>query len=86
MMNHLFAAEIDEGWVLIYMDDILIASETEEQDKEKTKQILNILINNDLYCNLDKCVFGVQKCEYLSLIIQENLVSMELHNGQHQEL
>ena len=34
MMNHVFAIELNEGWVLIYMDDILIFSDTLDQDKE----------------------------------------------------
>ena len=32
MMNDVFADMIAEGWLEIYMDDMLLHSETEEQD------------------------------------------------------
>src|SRR5215472_6629407 len=77
MMNEIFKEEIEEGWLQIYLDDIQIASETEEQDKERTIRVLRKLADNDLYCNLDKCAFTVRTCQYLGLIISKNRVAMD---------
>src|SRR5260370_32492183 len=43
MMDDYFRDMIDEGWLVIYMDDILIHAQTQEQLKEKMRRILNWL-------------------------------------------
>ena len=35
MMNTIFAKEIDEGWLIIYMDDILVATKDDLQFHKK---------------------------------------------------
>ena len=40
MMNDYFADMIAQGWVLIYIDDILIFSENPEDHHEQTLQVL----------------------------------------------
>jgi len=77
MMNDIFKDEINEGWLLIYMDDILIFTDDHPKIEEYTKRVLQKLHNNDLFLNLDKCVFDVTKVEYLGLIIKKNKIAME---------
>ena len=36
MMDDIFMKEIDEGWILIYMDDILIFSDSKEKLQKMT--------------------------------------------------
>jgi len=43
MMNSIFADHIREGWVIIYMDDILIFAKDKETLEEQTKLILQQL-------------------------------------------
>ena len=40
MMDNYFRDLIDKGWIVIYMDDILIHAQTEKQLEEQTKQVL----------------------------------------------
>ena len=80
MMNDIFFVELEEGWMLIYMDDILIFTDTEEKLEQMTKKVLKKLQENDLYLNLDKCVFNVKEVEYLGMMIKENSIMMELEN------
>ncbi len=40
MMNDIFKDMINEGWVVIYMDDILIFSDNLEEHRRQTQQIL----------------------------------------------
>src|SRR5882672_120287 len=48
MMNEIFEEEIFEGWCLIYMDDILILSETKKEDNEwKIRRHLNRLLKDE---------------------------------------
>ena len=43
MMNDIFREEIAEGWVVIYMDDILVFSKDKKQHQEQVKRILEKL-------------------------------------------
>ena len=40
MMNDILKDELNDGWVIVYMDDILIYSKTKEGLEEMTKRVL----------------------------------------------
>src|SRR6201994_4573026 len=77
MMNSLFKDLLDEGGVIIYMDDILIYAKTVKQLDKLTEQVLKILKQNDLYLKTEKCEFEKQKLEYLGVIIQHDSIEMD---------
>jgi hypothetical protein len=77
MMNHLFKDMIDEGWIVIYMDDILIFSKDLAEHQKRTRQVLQRLQENDLYLKAEKCKFDVQEVEFLGLIVRPNHLSMD---------
>ena len=77
MMDTLFAKEIAEGWLTIYMDDLLIMAETEDELREYTRRVLDILQENDLYLKPDKCAFNVTHVEYLGFIIEDGHLRMD---------
>jgi len=49
MIDILFLVPLMEGWILVYIDDILIFAPNKELLKKYTHKILQILANNDLY-------------------------------------
>ena len=52
MMNAIFAEEIAEGWLIIYMDNILISTKDDIQFHEKcVPRMLEKLKKHDLYSN-----------------------------------
>ena len=70
MMNHLFCKLINEGYVMIYMDDILIHTPNNPAlHRHVVNDVLCILAVNDLYLKPQKCQFKVTEVEYLSVII-----------------
>ena len=77
MMNDILKDELNDGWVIVYMDDILIFSKTKEQLEEMTKQVLQKLCKNNLYLKPGKCEFCKTRIEYLGLIIEEGKMSMD---------
>jgi hypothetical protein len=77
MMNNIFDIELKDGWILIYMDNILIFSKDLDDLRQKTLNVLKKLQDNDLYLNLDKCVFEAKEVEYLGMIIRENEIAMD---------
>jgi len=58
MMNNIFKDEIREGWVSIYMDNILIHMDNNVAKHQKyIYQILQKLEENNLYLKPEKCTF-----------------------------
>jgi NDP-sugar pyrophosphorylase family protein len=49
MMDDYFRDMIDEGWIAIYMDDILIHARTKEDLEKRTKRVLKRLKEHDVY-------------------------------------
>jgi len=83
MMNALFEEELREGWLIIYMDDMLIATHNNPAFHEKCVYcILAKLLLNDLYLKLEKCVFKQQRIEFLGVILQNGTIHMDLAKTQ----
>jgi len=78
MMNDIFLMETDEGWIFIYIDDILIFSKEKEDLQKLTLRVLKKLQDNDLFVNTDKCTFEAKEVDYLGMIISENQIKMDL--------
>jgi hypothetical protein len=78
MMNKIFADMILEGWLEIYMDNMLIHLETKEQDSSQTEWVLERLILHDLYLKPQKCTFNMEEVEYLGMIISPGQIAMDL--------
>ncbi|QRV73872.1 Retrotransposable element Tf2 protein [Ceratobasidium sp. AG-Ba] len=76
MMNNIFRHLLGVT-VVVYMDDILIFSEKEEDHAEHVKEVLKILRDNNLYAKLAKCEFFVKKVIFLGLVITPEGISME---------
>jgi RNase H-like domain found in reverse transcriptase/Reverse transcriptase (RNA-dependent DNA polymerase)/Integrase zinc binding domain/Chromo (CHRromatin Organisation MOdifier) domain len=77
MMDSIFSDMIEEQRVIVYMDNILIFAENQEELQEWTKQVLQRLQEHDLFLKPKKCKFNKTTMEYLGLIIQEGKLSMD---------
>ena len=78
MMDAIFREEVDSGDVVIYMDDILIAT-TGSLDRHRSKvaHILRKLRDNDLFLKPEKCHFHKKEVEYLGVIVGKGQVKMD---------
>jgi len=74
MMDSLFAISLAEGWVLIYMDDILIFFDNKKDLRLYIHCILEILTNHNLYLRPEKCKFERIEIKYLEFIISNNQI------------
>jgi len=78
MMDDIFRSEIALGYVIIYMDDILIATQGDLKDHQKhVAYILNVLQQHDLYLKPEKCSFHKKEVEYLGVIVGNGKVKMD---------
>jgi len=77
MMNDYFANMVAQGWVLIYIDDILIFSKDPKEHHERTVQVLKRLRDKDLFLKPEKCIFNAKEVKYLGFIVKPNKISMD---------
>ena len=55
----------DLDFIFIYLDDILVASASEEEHLRHLEMLFNRLEEHGLVVNVDKCVLGVPSLEFL---------------------
>jgi len=77
MMDDIFEDLILEGVVMVYLDDILIFTETLEEHWKITCRVLELLEKHKLYLCSTKCEFEKTTIEYLGVIISYNSVAMD---------
>ena len=77
MMNDIFHELINEGHLIVYMDDIMIFSKDMEEHRCVVKRVLSILQKHNLYLKPEKCEFEKNKVEYLGLVVSEGMVEMD---------
>ena len=64
--------------IIVYMDDILIATSASLQDHRKaTHDVLEVLENHDLYVKPEKCVWESPRVDYLGLILEKGVTRMD---------
>jgi len=68
---------IAEGWLVIYMDDLLIYSPDSTTHTEGTKQVLQRMTELDLHLKLEKCKFAAEEVEYLGMIVKPRQLAMD---------
>jgi transposase InsO family protein len=62
---------------IVYLDDILIFSGTEEEHVEHVKEVLRRLRKAKLYLKLPKCEWHTQRTEYLGYIVSPDGISVD---------
>ena len=78
MMNTIFAEEIAEGWLIVYMDNILVATKDNQEFHDQCIHwMLEKLKKHDLYLKLEKCVFNQKRIEFLGVILEGGMVQMD---------
>jgi hypothetical protein len=77
MMNEIFQDLITEGILSIYLDDILIFTNSLEEHHQITRLVLDCMHEHKLYPWLEKCEFEQTRIEYLGVIISHNNVEMD---------
>jgi len=80
MMNKLLRDLINTGQVAVFIDDMIVGTETEEGYEELVVEVIKRLEENDLYVKLEKCKWKVKEVEFLGVIIGLEGIKMEKEN------
>ena len=75
LINHVLYDYLNE-FIIVYLNNILIFSETEKKHKKYVKKVLKKLQEKNLYLKSKKCEFHKQKIEYLEHIVMINRLEM----------
>jgi len=76
-MNYIFSDLINEGHLVVYLDDILLFHDTLADLYKLTYKVLSRLPKYDLYLKPEKCSFDQTTIEYLGVIISEGSICMD---------
>ena len=77
MMDDIFNGLITEGVVVVYLDNILIFTETLKEHQRVTRRVMELLRKNNLFLKPEKCEFEKIEVEYLGVIISQDSVKMD---------
>ena len=69
MMNELLRDLINTGKVVVFIDNVIVGTETEERHDELVAEIIKRLEENDLYVKLEKCKWKVREVGFLGVVI-----------------
>ena len=77
MMNELLRDLINTGKVVVFINDVIVGTETEEKHDELLAEVIKRLEENDLYVKLEKCKWKVREVEFLGVVIGPEEIKME---------
>jgi reverse transcriptase-like protein len=78
MMDDIFREEITQGWLKIYMDNLIVASEDDEViHQQQVDQVLQKIKDHNLFLKAKKCSFHKKQVEYLGVITGQGKVEMD---------
>jgi hypothetical protein len=78
LMNAIFREWLDD-FVVVYIDDILIYSDSLEEHAKHLRKVFQRLRENKLYAKFEKCEFGVTEVDFLGHRITQEGLKMDDH-------
>ena len=76
-MNYNFTDYIREGWLVIYMDNLAIGVDSQEDEERKVHLVLQQFCDLRLSLKLSKCVFGKTEVKFLGMIVGCGCIHMD---------
>jgi hypothetical protein len=76
LMNSVFMDYLDK-FVVVFIDDILIYSQNEQEHEEHLRKVLQRLRDCQLYAKLSKCEFWISEVLFLGNIINRDGLAMD---------
>ena len=61
---------INQRNTVTFINDIIVATDTEEEHDKIVEEVLKRLEQNDLFVKLEKCKWKVKEVEFLGMIIR----------------
>ncbi|MBW0520179.1 hypothetical protein O181_059894 [Austropuccinia psidii MF-1] len=81
LVNDIFQDLLDV-YVVLYLDDIMVFSKSEEEHVTHVSSVLSRLRANNLFAKNSKCLFHVSSVEYLGYVASPEGLKIDQENGQ----
>ncbi|MBW0535469.1 hypothetical protein O181_075184 [Austropuccinia psidii MF-1] len=69
MINAIFPEELSEGWLIIYIDDIIIFSKTWDSHFSRLERVLEKIVQVSMKISLKKCHFAYSELKALGHVV-----------------
>jgi hypothetical protein len=76
LMNLVFMPELDK-FVVVFIDDILVYSKSEEEHAKHLKVVLTRLRDHQLYAKFSKCEFWLKEVQFLGHVLSAEGVAVD---------
>jgi hypothetical protein len=76
LMNSVFMLKLDR-FVVVFIDDILVYSQNEEEHAEHLRIVLTQLHDKQLYAKFSKCEFLLKKVPFLGHVLSRDRISVD---------
>ncbi|KAL4317959.1 hypothetical protein GQ457_18G010090 [Hibiscus cannabinus] len=76
LMNRVFHEYLDQ-FVVVFIDDILVYSWTDEDHDRHLRLVLQTLLENQLYAKLSKCEFWIREVVFLGHVVSSEGIWMD---------
>ena len=76
LMHRVFHPYLDR-FVVVFVDNILIYSETEDDHEDHLKVVLQTLTDHQLYVKFSKCEFWLTEVRFVGHVVSTSVVSVD---------
>jgi len=77
MMDDIFIDLLRAGKIIVYLDDILVFSNTLEEHRRTVREVLQRLRKHKLFLKLEKCKFEQNEMDFLGIVVKNGHVAMD---------
>ena len=81
LMHRVFQPYLDH-FVVVFMDDILIYSQSEWEHEYHLRIVLQLLRDHQLYAKFNKCEFWLTEVRFLGHVVSASSVSVDLEKAE----
>ncbi|MBW0542671.1 hypothetical protein O181_082386 [Austropuccinia psidii MF-1] len=81
IMNEIFPEELSEGWLIIYIDDIIVCSKTWEEHMHRLSRGLTKIQSVNMKISLKKCHFVFKELKALGHVVSALSIVIDKNKG-----
>ncbi|MBW0497144.1 hypothetical protein O181_036859 [Austropuccinia psidii MF-1] len=83
LVNDVFS-ELLDTFIVVYLDDIMVLSNSEEEHVRNVASVLQILRDNNLFSKASKCVLHASSVEYLGYVVSSD--GLKIDSSKFQQI
>jgi len=82
MMNDLLRDIIEAEDIAVFIDNMMVGTETEKEHNDIVEKVLRRIAENDLFMKPEKCVWKIREIGFFGVVIKLDGVKMEKEKVQ----